>query len=80
MGMMQTMSFESQRGRVGVQTPTQDERHRDRSVVERAPRARFVPAQRLVEALADIPPIDFEKLRADIYESVDPRPRNWFED
>jgi hypothetical protein len=39
----------------------------------------FVPAKELAEALADIPPIDYEELRADIdaYVDQDPTPRHW---
>lgn len=40
----------------------------------------FVSSEKAIELLADAPEIDFEKFRADIYEFVDPYPRNWFED
>lgn len=42
-------------------------------------RRQFVPARELAEALADVPPIDYEQLRADI-DAVfdqDPTPRYW---
>jgi hypothetical protein len=52
-------------------------------VRETRPRKRrqFVPARELAEALADIPPIDYEQLRADIDAVVDqdPTPRYWVE-
>jgi hypothetical protein len=42
-------------------------------------RRRFVPARELAEALADVPSIDYEQLRADIDAVVDqdPTPRHW---
>lgn len=42
-------------------------------------RRQFVPAGELAEALADLPPIDYEQLRADIDAVVDqdPTPRYW---
>lgn len=41
---------------------------------------RFVPAERLIEAFGDLPSIDFEQFRKDLYSIVDPSPRNWYED
>jgi hypothetical protein len=50
---------------------------------ERRPgkRRQFVPARELAEALADVPPIDYEQLRADIDAVVDqdPTPRYWID-
>jgi hypothetical protein len=49
-------------------------------VHEMRPRKRqFVPVRELAEAFADIPPIDYEQLRADIDAVVDqdPTPRYW---
>jgi hypothetical protein len=42
-------------------------------------RRQYVPARELAEALADLPPIDYEQLRADIDSVVDqdPTPRYW---
>ncbi len=42
-------------------------------------RRQFVPARELVKALADVPSIDYEQLRADIDAVVDqdPTPRYW---
>jgi hypothetical protein len=40
-------------------------------------RRQFVPAGELAEALADVPPIDYEQLRAEIDAVADPTPWGW---
>ena len=43
-------------------------------------RRQFVPARELAEALADIPPIDYEQFRADIDAVFDDGgPKDWYE-
>jgi hypothetical protein len=59
-----------------------DKRFRQSGVVRERPpskRRQFVPARELAEALADVPAIDYERLRADIDAVVDqdPTPRHW---
>ncbi len=40
-------------------------------------RRQFVPARELAEALADLPPIDYEQFRADVDAFADPTPWGW---
>ena len=42
-------------------------------------RRQFVPARELAEALADVPPIDYEQFRADIGAIFDDGPKDWYE-
>lgn len=42
-------------------------------------RRQFVPAKELVEAFADVPSIDYERLRADLDAIADPSPRDWYD-
>jgi hypothetical protein len=64
-----------------MRVPRHDERPEGQSAGDKRPApSQFVPTEKLVEALAGTPKINFERFRADIYEFVDPAPRIWFED
>lgn len=60
-----------------------DDEKRRRTGVARERRCgrprRFVPAGELAEALADIPSIDYEQLRADLDAVLDFSPKDWYE-
>lgn len=69
-----------------MQPPRDDERigktdRRNEKAASTEPRPqRFVPTEKLIEALSDGPTIDFEQFRKDLYSIVDPSPRDWFEE
>lgn len=69
----------------GMSRRMDNEKHRRTGVARERQRRRprqFVPAGELAEALADIPNIDYEQLRAalDAVVDQDPTPRVWIDE